>query len=119
MECDDDVGATDLALTPAQRADLDRRIEEARLVKAVFIPGDEAFAALRERRSPMKASIEGTGPGEQAARNLTFTKLVNGRLSVWIHPPGAKDGGYEIHVWPSALRDALSCLEVLDTKKQR
>ena len=40
----------ELALTPAQRADLKRRIDDLRAGKATLIPGDEAFAQLRERR---------------------------------------------------------------------
>ena len=40
----------DLALTPAQRADLDRRIDDLESGRARLIPGDEAFAQLRERR---------------------------------------------------------------------
>ena len=39
----------DSGLTPAQRQDLDRRIEEYRTGKAKMIDGDEAFAMLRKR----------------------------------------------------------------------
>ena len=39
-----------LALTPPQRADLERRIEEFESGKARMSPGPEAFARLRERR---------------------------------------------------------------------
>ncbi len=39
-----------LALTPAQREDLDRRLAEFRAGKAVMIDGDEAMKQLRERR---------------------------------------------------------------------
>ena len=39
----------DVSLTPAQREDLDRRIEEYEAGRATFIPGDEAFARLRKR----------------------------------------------------------------------
>lgn len=41
--------ASDIALTPAQQDDLTRRIEEYEAGKAVVIPGDEAFARLRNR----------------------------------------------------------------------
>jgi putative addiction module component (TIGR02574 family) len=36
-------------LTPAQSADLKRRVEEVRSGKAVMIPGDEVVAKLRAR----------------------------------------------------------------------
>lgn len=39
----------DLALTPAQAADLDMRIEEIRSGKAKLYPGDEVFERLRKR----------------------------------------------------------------------
>ena len=46
------VGAeeTDVALTPAQAADLERRMAKARAGKDKRIPGDEVIAALRKRR---------------------------------------------------------------------
>ena len=37
------------ALTPAQAADLDRRIDELESGKAKLIPGDEAIAMVRKR----------------------------------------------------------------------
>lgn len=39
----------DLALTPGQRTDLNRRITEFRSGKAVMSNGDEVFARLRKR----------------------------------------------------------------------
>jgi putative addiction module component (TIGR02574 family) len=36
-------------LTPAQSADLKRRVEEVRSGKAVIIPGDEVVAKIRAR----------------------------------------------------------------------
>jgi putative addiction module component (TIGR02574 family) len=39
----------ELALTPAQKLDLDRRVAEFRSGRAVMIDGDEAFARLRRR----------------------------------------------------------------------
>lgn len=39
----------DVALTPAQKADLDRRVEEYDAGKVAWVPGDEAFARLRNR----------------------------------------------------------------------
>ncbi len=39
----------DVELTPPQREDLRRRIEESRSGRAVLIDGDEAFARLRNR----------------------------------------------------------------------
>jgi putative addiction module component (TIGR02574 family) len=36
-------------LTPAQREDLDKRVDEYRSGRATLIPGDEAFARLRGR----------------------------------------------------------------------
>ena len=39
----------DVALTPAQRVDLDKRIAEFRSGKAVMHDGDEVFARLRKR----------------------------------------------------------------------
>jgi putative addiction module component (TIGR02574 family) len=39
----------DVALTPAQREDLRRRMEESRSGNAEWIDGDEAFAQLRKR----------------------------------------------------------------------
>ena len=39
----------DLYLTPAQRTDLDRRIDELEAGNAKLIPGDEAMARLRAR----------------------------------------------------------------------
>jgi putative addiction module component (TIGR02574 family) len=39
----------DVALTPAQEADLDRRIDEYEAGKAKMIPGDEAIARVRRR----------------------------------------------------------------------
>jgi putative addiction module component (TIGR02574 family) len=39
----------DVPMTPAQRADLKRRIEESRSGRAKVIDGDEAFAQLRKR----------------------------------------------------------------------
>jgi putative addiction module component (TIGR02574 family) len=36
-------------LTPAQSADLKRRVEEVRSGKAVMIPGDEVIAKLKAR----------------------------------------------------------------------
>jgi putative addiction module component (TIGR02574 family) len=38
-----------VALTPAQEADLDRRIDEYEAGKAKMIPGDEAIARVRRR----------------------------------------------------------------------
>ena len=38
-----------VALTPAQREDLDRRLEEYNARKVKMIPGDEAVARLRNR----------------------------------------------------------------------
>jgi putative addiction module component (TIGR02574 family) len=49
LYCMINVNPTDLALTPAQAADLDRRVEEYQSGKAVMIDGDEAFARLRKR----------------------------------------------------------------------
>ena len=40
---------SDLALTQAQQADLDRRVEEYRAGNAAIIPGDEAMKRLRNR----------------------------------------------------------------------
>jgi putative addiction module component (TIGR02574 family) len=39
----------DVVLTPAQEADLDRRIDEYEAGKAKMIPGDEAIARVRRR----------------------------------------------------------------------
>jgi putative addiction module component (TIGR02574 family) len=39
----------DVALTPAQARDLDRRIAEYEAGKAKIIPGDQAIAELRKR----------------------------------------------------------------------
>jgi putative addiction module component (TIGR02574 family) len=39
----------DVALTPAQERDLDRRIDEYEAGKAKLIPGDEAFDRVRKR----------------------------------------------------------------------
>ena len=39
----------DVALTPAQAQDLDRRIEEYEAGKAKMIPGDEVMERLRKR----------------------------------------------------------------------
>jgi putative addiction module component (TIGR02574 family) len=44
------VNEKDVALTPAQKEDLDRRVEEFRSGRAKLIPGDEAIAHLRNRR---------------------------------------------------------------------
>jgi putative addiction module component (TIGR02574 family) len=44
----------DVALTPAQAADLDRRMEEARSGKEKLIPGDNAIAMLRKRMTSKK-----------------------------------------------------------------
>ena len=41
--------AADTRLTPEQEADLDRRIDEFRSGKVKLVPGDEAFARLRNR----------------------------------------------------------------------
>jgi putative addiction module component (TIGR02574 family) len=41
--------ADEPALTPAQEADLDRRIEEYRSGNAKIIPGDEVIARLKKR----------------------------------------------------------------------
>ncbi|HZN65058.1 MAG TPA: addiction module protein [Tepidisphaeraceae bacterium] len=41
--------SSDVALTPAQQGDLDRRVEEYRAGKAKMLDGDEAFARLRKR----------------------------------------------------------------------
>jgi putative addiction module component (TIGR02574 family) len=40
---------TDASLTPAQREDLNRRIDEYRAGKAKMIPGDVAIEMLRKR----------------------------------------------------------------------
>lgn len=40
----------DVEITPAQRNDLKRRIQESRAGHAKVIDGDEAFAQLREQR---------------------------------------------------------------------
>jgi putative addiction module component (TIGR02574 family) len=40
---------TQVELTPAQKADLDRRVAEFRSGKAVMHDGDEVFARLRKR----------------------------------------------------------------------
>ena len=40
---------SDVALTPAQAADLDRRIAEYEAGNAKMIPGDEVIAQLRKR----------------------------------------------------------------------
>lgn len=42
-------GVSDVALTPAQQQDLDRRIEEYEAGRATLIPGDQAMARLRNR----------------------------------------------------------------------
>ena len=39
----------DVTLTPAQAADLKRRMDEFRAGREKLIPGDEAFARLRKR----------------------------------------------------------------------
>jgi putative addiction module component (TIGR02574 family) len=44
-----DPATAPFTLTPAQTADLDRRIDEYRSGKAVMIRGDEALAKLRAR----------------------------------------------------------------------
>lgn len=49
--CMINVDPNDVALTPGQAADLEKRMEEARLGKDVLIPGDEAIAQLRSRKS--------------------------------------------------------------------
>ena len=46
----DESAGEDPGLTAAQRADLDRRIDDLEAGRARLIPGDEAFAQLRERR---------------------------------------------------------------------
>ncbi len=40
----------DVVLTPAQRKDLERRLEEYEAGNARMIPGPEAFAQIRARR---------------------------------------------------------------------
>jgi putative addiction module component (TIGR02574 family) len=44
------VGADDIALTPAQQIDLDRRIEEYRAGKVKLVPGDKAIEMIRNRK---------------------------------------------------------------------
>ena len=50
LYCMINVDPDDLALTPAQSADLQRRMEEARSGKDDLIPGDQAIAMLRGRK---------------------------------------------------------------------
>jgi putative addiction module component (TIGR02574 family) len=44
-----DESGADVALTPAQRKDLERRIQEVESGKAELIDGEEAFKQLRAR----------------------------------------------------------------------
>lgn len=44
------VGVDDLALTPNQAADLDRRLDELDSGKAELIPGDKAIEEVRKRK---------------------------------------------------------------------
>jgi putative addiction module component (TIGR02574 family) len=44
------VEEADVALTPAQAADLDRRLAEYEAGDAKMVPGDEAIAELRKRK---------------------------------------------------------------------
>ena len=46
----DEGNGSDVALTPAQKVDLDRRIDEYEAGKARMIPGDLAFEMLRKRK---------------------------------------------------------------------
>ena len=43
------IGPDDVALTPSQQEDLDRRIRELDSGSAKLVPGDEAFERLRKR----------------------------------------------------------------------
>jgi putative addiction module component (TIGR02574 family) len=43
------VGPEDVALTPSQQKDLDRRVREYDSGAAKLVPGDEAFERLRKR----------------------------------------------------------------------
>ena len=45
-----DPAVADVALTPTQKADLDRRLAEFRSGKAVMIDGDAVYARIRNRR---------------------------------------------------------------------
>ena len=49
LYCMISVDPDDDTLTPAQAADLDRRIDELESGKAKLIPGDEAIAMVRKR----------------------------------------------------------------------
>jgi putative addiction module component (TIGR02574 family) len=50
LYCIINVDPDDLALTPAQAQDLQRRMEEARSGKDELVPGDQAIAMLRGRK---------------------------------------------------------------------
>ena len=50
LYCMINVDPDDLALTPAQSRDLQRRMEEVRSGKDELIPGDQAIAMLRGRK---------------------------------------------------------------------
>ena len=48
--CMINVDPKDVALTPAQAADLEKRMQEARLGNEELIPGDEAIAQIKSRK---------------------------------------------------------------------
>jgi hypothetical protein len=61
METDDRTEHNDVALTPTQQVDLQRRLEEYRAGKARLIGGHEALKLLRNRELLGRRHPEGSG----------------------------------------------------------
>jgi putative addiction module component (TIGR02574 family) len=105
----------DISLTPAQAADLDRRIDEHHAGKAELIPGDVVFERLRHRYRPTgeegvaMQTVMGTTPAGTRDRQLDLWVDEQGLIHFWIHAPGGgNDQGWEIRVARDALLTALS-----------
>jgi hypothetical protein len=65
------------------------------------------------------ATVHGMSPGEKAPvpRDLDIW-MKNGRLHLWIHKPGSSENdGWEVHVAPEALLDALGQLPELQQNR--
>ena len=61
METDDRTDHDDVALTPTQQVDLQRRLDEYRGGKVRLIAGDEAFELLTNRESLGRRHPKGSG----------------------------------------------------------
>jgi hypothetical protein len=103
---------SDVALTPAQAEDLDRRMEEAAEGRARLIPGDEAIAQLVRPEVQME-TVHGTIPADRSQRDISMWFDEAEQLNLWIHPPNSgNDAGWQVKVSREDFEAALRSLRI-------